>query len=174
MGPRVAALFGTAIGRRLASRFSVEEERAALTLPDVKPAAAVQDLDADGLTPYIVPNDDFYRIDTALTVPQVAPDDWTLRITGMVDQELELTFDDLLARTQVEEIVTLSCVSNEVGGDLVGNARWQGVLLADLLARGRAPGRRRAGRRASRSTASPPASRSRSPSTGGRRWSPSA
>ena len=67
-------------------------------------------------------------------MPQIAPDDWTLRITGMVDDEIELTFADILERTQVEEIVTLSCVSNEVGGDLVGNARWQGVLLADLLA----------------------------------------
>jgi DMSO/TMAO reductase YedYZ molybdopterin-dependent catalytic subunit len=132
-GTAVAALFGTALGRRLAGRFSVEEERAALSLPDVEPVAAAQDLGSEGLTPYIVPNDDFYRIDTAITVPQISPEDWTLRITGMVDQELELTFEDLLAREQLEEIITLSCVSNEVGGDLVGNARWQGVLLADLL-----------------------------------------
>jgi DMSO/TMAO reductase YedYZ molybdopterin-dependent catalytic subunit len=132
-GTALAAFFGTAIGRRLASRFSVEEERAVVTLPDVDHVAVAEDLTTDGLTPFIVPNDDFYRIDTALTVPQVSPEDWTLRITGLVDNELELTFDDLLARDQVEEIVTLSCVSNEVGGDLVGNARWQGVLLADLL-----------------------------------------
>jgi DMSO/TMAO reductase YedYZ molybdopterin-dependent catalytic subunit len=132
-GTAVAALFGTMLGRRLASRYSVESERTALTLPDVEPAVAAQDLGADGLTPFIVSNEDFYRIDTALTVPQISPDDWTLRITGMVDNEIELTFADLLDRDMVEEIVTLSCVSNEVGGDLVGNARWQGVLLADLL-----------------------------------------
>jgi DMSO/TMAO reductase YedYZ molybdopterin-dependent catalytic subunit len=132
-GTALAALLGTALGRRLAGRYSVEAERSELTLPDVTPASAASDLGADGLTPYLVPNDDFYRIDTALTVPQISPDDWSLRITGMVDNPLELTFDDLLARDQVEEIITLSCVSNEVGGDLVGNARWQGTLLADLL-----------------------------------------
>ena len=133
-GTALAAFFGTALGRRLASRHSVEGERAVLTLPDVEHVSVAEDLMTDGITPFIVSNEDFYRIDTALTVPQVSPDDWTLRITGMVDNELELSFNDLLARTQVEEIVTLSCVSNEVGGDLVGNARWQGVLLADLLA----------------------------------------
>jgi DMSO/TMAO reductase YedYZ molybdopterin-dependent catalytic subunit len=127
------AVVGVAAGRRLSRRFSVESEREALTLPDVEPAASVADLGADGLTPYLVSNEDFYRIDTALIVPQVSPDGWTLRVTGMVDNPLELTFDDLLARPMVEEIVTLSCVSNEVGGDLVGNARWQGALLADLL-----------------------------------------
>ncbi len=132
-GAAAAAFLGTVVGRRLAGRHSVEPERSALTLPDVEPAASVENLGADGLASYITPNADFYRIDTALTVPQVAPDDWTLRITGMVDQELELTFDDLLARAQLEEIITLACVSNEVGGDLVGNARWQGVLLADVL-----------------------------------------
>ena len=127
------ALFGAGIGRRLKTRFSVESERSALTLPAVEPAASVSDLGAEGLTPYLVPNVDFYRIDTALTVPQIAPDDWTVRITGMVDHEIELTYADIQERAQVEEIVTLSCVSNEVGGDLVGNARWQGILLADLL-----------------------------------------
>ncbi len=129
----VVALFGAGIGRRLKTRFSVESERSALTLPAVEPAASVSDLGAEGLTPYLVPNADFYRIDTALTVPQIAPDDWTVRITGMVDHEIELTYADIQERAQVEEIVTLSCVSNEVGGDLVGNARWQGILLADLL-----------------------------------------
>jgi DMSO/TMAO reductase YedYZ molybdopterin-dependent catalytic subunit len=129
----VVALVGTVIGRRLSGRHSVEAERSALTLPDVEPAAAGSDLVGGGLSPYLTDNDDFYRIDTALTVPQLAPDEWTLRITGLVDQEVELTFDDLLARPMREEIVTLACVSNEVGGDLVGNARWQGVLLTDLL-----------------------------------------
>ncbi|MET0826422.1 MAG: molybdopterin-dependent oxidoreductase, partial [Acidimicrobiales bacterium] len=127
------ALFGAGIGRRLKTRFSVESERSALTLPAVEPAASVSDLGAEGLTPYLVPNADFYRIDTALTVPQIAPDDWTVRITGMVDHEIELTYADIQERAQLEEIVTLACVSNEVGGDLVGNARWQGILLADLL-----------------------------------------
>jgi hypothetical protein len=80
-----------------------------------------------------VPNDNFYRIDTALVVPQVRVDTWKLQISGLVDNPIELTFDDLLAREQIERLITLSCVSNPVGGDLVGNALWQGVLLKDIL-----------------------------------------
>ncbi|HEY5699349.1 MAG TPA: hypothetical protein VIT01_17730, partial [Acidimicrobiales bacterium] len=94
----VVALVGAGIGRRLKTRFSVESERSALTLPAVEPAASVRDLDAEGLTPYLVSNADFYRIDTALTVPQIAPDDWTVRITGMVDHEIELTYADIQER----------------------------------------------------------------------------
>ena len=86
-----------------------------------------------GITPFVIPNDSFYRIDTALVVPQVSKDSWRLKIDGLVDHPMELTFDDLLARPQVERYITLSCVSNPVGGDLVGNALWQGVLLKDIL-----------------------------------------
>lgn len=128
----VAAL-ATLTGRRLAGSDSVEGERITLRLPPVDRAPAPTDLGTEGLSPIVTPNADFYRIDTALTVPQLSPEDWTLRVTGLVDQELELTFADLLDRPQVEELITMSCVSNEVGGDLVGNARWQGTLLADLL-----------------------------------------
>ena len=85
------------------------------------------------MTPWVVPNSDFYRIDTAITVPQVPRDSWRLRVHGMVDRELELTFTDLLARPMIERYITLSCVSNEVGGDLVGNALFQGVLFKDVL-----------------------------------------
>jgi len=89
----------------------------------------------DGLSPYIVPSGDFYRIDTALVVPQVDVAHWKLSVTGKVDHPFTLTFDELQAMEQVEEAVTLSCVSNYVGGDLVGNARWQGVPLRALLDR---------------------------------------
>jgi len=89
----------------------------------------------EGLADYITPNDDFYLIDTALRPPVVDAADWSLRIRGMVDDELEFAFDDLAAMEFEEHIITLSCVSNEVGGDLVGNARWGGVRLDDLLAR---------------------------------------
>ena len=85
-------------------------------------------------TPFVTPNDDFYRIDTALSVPRIRLDTWAVEIGGRVDRPLRLTYADLLARPQVERVVTLACVSNEVGGDLIGNAVWQGVLLADLLA----------------------------------------
>ena len=91
------------------------------------------DFGIDEVTPWVVPNTDFYRIDTALAVPQVPKDSWKLRIHGMVDREIELTFADLLARPMIERYITLSCVSNEVGGDLVGNALFQGVRLKDVL-----------------------------------------
>ncbi|WP_328389543.1 molybdopterin-dependent oxidoreductase [Nocardia sp. NBC_00416] len=87
-----------------------------------------------GITEFVTPNETFYRIDTALRIPAVTSADWRLRIHGMVDREIELTMDDLLRRPAVEKMVTLTCVSNEVGGDLIGNARWIGYPLADLLA----------------------------------------
>jgi DMSO/TMAO reductase YedYZ molybdopterin-dependent catalytic subunit len=134
----VAAIAG-GIGWTLRRRFEIDAERAALVLPDVDPAEAVvtsaseHSLGVDGIESFVVPNDRFYRIDTALVVPQVAVDSWKLRIDGLVDNPMELTFDDLLARPQIERNITLSCVSNPVGGELVGNAVWQGVRLADIL-----------------------------------------
>ncbi len=98
------------------------------------PVPAAAQLDVAGLEPVVTPNDRFYRIDTALQVPRVDAASWRLRVTGMVDRPLELSLDDLLAREVVEADVTLACVSNEVGGRLVGNARWRGVRLDDLLA----------------------------------------
>jgi DMSO/TMAO reductase YedYZ molybdopterin-dependent catalytic subunit len=95
---------------------------------------ATTDLAAAGLSPIVVPNDDFYRIDTALVVPNVDREQWTLRVTGLVDREVTLTFDQLVALPIIEQYVTIACVSNEVGGDLVGNAKWTGVALRDVLA----------------------------------------
>jgi DMSO/TMAO reductase YedYZ molybdopterin-dependent catalytic subunit len=100
---------------------------------DRAPSIAGAELGVDGIESFVVPNDDFYRIDTALVVPQVARDTWKLSISGLVDNEIELTYADLLERDQVERHITLSCVSNPVGGDLVGNALWQGVLLKPIL-----------------------------------------
>jgi DMSO/TMAO reductase YedYZ molybdopterin-dependent catalytic subunit len=131
-----AALFGFA-GRALSSRANVRAARAGVTLPPPDsrsvgvPAGA--ELRLPGLTPYTTDNTRFYRIDTALVVPQVDPDEWSLRVHGRVRNPLTLTFADLLRRPSVERYVTLACVSNEVGGDLIGNARWQGVLLKDIL-----------------------------------------
>ncbi|MEL6981536.1 MAG: molybdopterin-dependent oxidoreductase, partial [Actinomycetota bacterium] len=87
----------------------------------------------EGITPLVVPSDDFYLIDTALTKPQVDPNNWSLTIKGMVDQEVSYTYDELLDRAETIAPVTLSCVSNEVGGDLVGNAIWRGIPLTELL-----------------------------------------
>lgn len=137
----VLALAGAgagALGRSLRSRFSASESRALVKLPAPQDALPVVPKSAsvglDGMSPFITPNADFYRIDTALTVPQLPTDDYELKITGMVDRELRFSFDDLLARDAVEHDITLSCVSNTVGGNLVGNARWLGVRLDELLA----------------------------------------
>ena len=89
--------------------------------------------DVDGITPVVVPNDEFYRIDTALVIPQLDVNTWSMKVTGMVDNEIELTFDDLLNMDPVEEYVTMSCVSNPIGGELVGNARWLGVPIKKVL-----------------------------------------
>jgi DMSO/TMAO reductase YedYZ molybdopterin-dependent catalytic subunit len=101
---------------------------------DQLPSTDSGDLDeVAGITPFVTDNADFYRIDTALRIPTIDSGDWSVRIHGMVDNEMVLSYDQLLARPMVERTVTLCCVSNEVGGDLVGNAVWQGVLLRSLL-----------------------------------------
>lgn len=134
----VAAL-SAALGRSLADSTRIEQVRRAIRIPRAERAAGPvppgAELDIQGLTPLYVPNEDFYRIDTALTVPRVDPADWSLEVTGMVDRPLRLTYDELLEMDHTEADVTLSCVSNEVGGELVGNARWQGVPLRVLLER---------------------------------------
>jgi DMSO/TMAO reductase YedYZ molybdopterin-dependent catalytic subunit len=118
------------------ARFDVAAERKNVTLP--APASPVQtlprgvELGKSGV-PWQTPNGAFYRIDTTLTLPQIRPGDWTLRIHGKVDHELTITFADLKRRALIERWITLCCVSNEVGGGLVGNALWLGAPLADLL-----------------------------------------
>jgi DMSO/TMAO reductase YedYZ molybdopterin-dependent catalytic subunit len=87
-----------------------------------------------GVTPWQTRNDDFYLIHTAIVTPTIEPGEWSLRIHGMVDREVVVTYEDLLDRQRTEAWITLNCVSNRVGGDLVGNAWWGGVRLADLLA----------------------------------------
>jgi DMSO/TMAO reductase YedYZ molybdopterin-dependent catalytic subunit len=92
-------------------------------------------LPVPGVSPIVTPNERFYRIDTALLVPRPNVDTWRLRVTGMVDRPFELTYDELLAMPLHDQYVTIACVSNEVGGNLVGNALWRGVRLKELLAR---------------------------------------
>ncbi len=112
-----------------------DPEPPAVTVRDQVAALDTLDDEVAGISTYISPNNDFYRIDTALTVPQVDPARWSLRFTGMVDNPYEITFDEILSMDLSDHVVTLSCVSNRVGGDLVGNAVWTGVPLADLLDR---------------------------------------
>ena len=109
---------------------------AALPAPSESVAAPTSGTYSDpGLTPYITPNNDFYRIDTALRSPRVDTSDWALELTGLVDNEFSISYDELLEMDSVSVPVTIQCVSNEVGGNLVGTAVWQGVPLADLLDR---------------------------------------
>jgi DMSO/TMAO reductase YedYZ molybdopterin-dependent catalytic subunit len=118
---------------------ATDAARARFTLPvparAAAPIPAGATLAIEGLGPVITPNLDFYRIDTALQVPRIDPSTWTLRITGMVANEIELTFADLLALPLEESTTTLTCVSNPVGGGLIGNATWLGYPLRLLLAR---------------------------------------
>jgi DMSO/TMAO reductase YedYZ molybdopterin-dependent catalytic subunit len=134
-GAAVAIAAGGA-GRVLARRFEADASRAAVHIPTPSAGSAPPpgvDLNVPGLSPYITPNDVFYRVDTALLVPAVKAEDWQLRIHGMVDRELTIDFDRLMARPLIERTITLACVSNEVGGGYVGNARWLGTPLKDLL-----------------------------------------
>ena len=132
------AVVGGLGGRLLSRRFAVPMAQRIGGLPVVDTPAALlpsgADLGIPNLTPFVTSNSDFYRVDTALTVPQIATDDYELSITGMVDRPFTLSYEDLLDRDQIESDITLACVSNEVGGRLVGNARWQGVRLDELLA----------------------------------------
>ena len=131
-GSLAVAASGRLFGR---SARAVETSRRLLRLPVRRGAVpADAELGLPEVTPWRVPNRDFYRIDTALVVPAIDPSEWRLRIHGMVDREITLTYEDLLARELTEAWVTLCCVSNEVGGDLIGNAFWSGVRVADLLA----------------------------------------
>ncbi|GAA2034005.1 sulfite oxidase [Catenulispora yoronensis] len=132
-----AALTGLTGRTMVNQRYNVALKRSRVRIP--APSRLAPALPADvhpnvaGLSSFMTSNSDFYRVDTALVLPQVDPDAWTLRIRGLVDRPLELSFADLLARPLVEHDQTLSCVSNEVGGPYVGTARWIGASLADLL-----------------------------------------
>jgi DMSO/TMAO reductase YedYZ molybdopterin-dependent catalytic subunit len=126
----------TVAGRVAGSgRRNVEQARRLLRLPVKRGEVPVGAHAAvPGIEPWRTPNSDFYIIHTALAPPSISPPDWQLRIHGMVDREITFTYQDLIDRTLTEAWVTLCCVSNEVGGDLVGNAYWSGVLVRDLLA----------------------------------------
>jgi DMSO/TMAO reductase YedYZ molybdopterin-dependent catalytic subunit len=132
----IAAAAGLA-GRLLAERSSVATARSAVKIPrptGTGPALPPgTDLDIPGLASFITPNNDFYRVDTAIVLPEVDPTSWQLRIHGMVSREITITFDELLRRPLIEDYVTLCCVSNPVGGPYIGNAKWLGASLASLL-----------------------------------------
>jgi len=142
----LVALLGTGLGSVvggyaskawLDSQYNAAPALAAVRLP--KPAEPLPAVPASvrpnvsGLEPFYTPNSAFYRVDTALSIPQVDPSTWMLRIHGMVDRPIELTFEELLKMPLEEHDLTLTCVSNPVGGSYCGNARWLGAPLAPIL-----------------------------------------
>ncbi|MGA8848126.1 MAG: molybdopterin-dependent oxidoreductase, partial [Nocardioides sp.] len=142
----VAALAGVVGNVKGGSRRAVEQARRdlaagggtrasplrlAVTQPQVPAEVSVG---VDGVASWMTPSDSFYLIDTAFSKPAITPQQWSLRIHGMVDNEITLTYDDLVERELLEGWVTLNCVSNPVGGDYIGNAWWSGVALAPILA----------------------------------------
>ena len=133
----VVAAVGGLVGRAASTaRRRAEQSRRLLRIEGITAPAVPEGVSVgvDGVAPWQTPSDDFYLIDTALIRPTIAPADWELRIHGMVERELRLTYADLVRREITEDWITLSCVSNETGGDLVGNAWWSGVRLAAILA----------------------------------------
>ena len=152
---------------------SIDAIRRALTLPAPQQAVTIPDgadLDIPGISPLFTSNRDFYRVDTALTVPSIDPDAWRLTIDGMVGEKVELSFDDLVGMGLNEYSITLTCVSNEVGGDLLGTAKWLGIPVRDVpRRRHRSPAPTWCSRAVS--TASRPAPRS--PPSPIRSWTPS-
>ncbi|MCI0158614.1 molybdopterin-dependent oxidoreductase [Leifsonia shinshuensis] len=139
-GTALGGILAAVVGQVIASGYrAAAAARAAFHLPKpavtAPPVPAGASFDIAGLSPIVTPNADFYRIDTALQIPGIQPQDWRLKITGMVETEVELTFAQLLALPLEESITTLTCVSNEVGGDLISNALWLGYPIRHLLAR---------------------------------------
>jgi DMSO/TMAO reductase YedYZ molybdopterin-dependent catalytic subunit len=132
-----AAAVGGLGGRELATRRNVSVAQSAIRFPrpavPAPPLPAGASLPVPGISPFITPNGQFYRVDTALLLPQVDPSGWQLRIHGLVDREITVTFDELLRRPLIEDYITLTCVSNPVAGPYVGNAKWLGASLASLL-----------------------------------------
>ena len=130
----LAGVTGVLLTRRVRS-VAGERDTVALPAPESPAAPPPVDVTPKGveLPSFITPNDKFYRINTALSVPQVSRAQWRLRIHGMVDREVTYSFDDLRQFEPIEKTVTLTCVSNPVGGDLISNATWTGYRVRDLL-----------------------------------------
>ncbi len=134
-GLAVAAAGGAQLLRRAATSAGNVAVRVLPKAKRVVLAPASQPFAVEGTSPYITPNDDFYRIDTALFVPRINADNWSLEIRGRVKNPYRVSYAELLAMDMVEEPITMQCVSNEIGGSLIGTASWLGVPLAALLDR---------------------------------------
>ena len=124
-------------GRELNARQSVTQARSSIHIPKAidpaPPLPAGVNLNIPNLSPFVTSNSSFYRVDTAIVLPQVDPSKWQLHIHGMVDREISISFSELLRRPLIEHYVTLTCVSDPVEGPYIGNAKWLGASLADLI-----------------------------------------
>jgi DMSO/TMAO reductase YedYZ molybdopterin-dependent catalytic subunit len=132
-GAAIAAI----AGRELNARQSVTQARATIRIPapsqPAPPLPAGSDLRIPGISSFVTPSSTFYRVDTAIVLPEVDPQNWQLRIHGMVEREVTISFAELLRRPLIEHYVTLTCVSNPVSGPYIGNAKWLGASLAALI-----------------------------------------
>lgn len=139
VGVGAATVVALGAGQAVAGARSTESARRRITLPGAahraQPLPAGLNPAIRGLTPFVTPNSSFYRVDTALSVPQLDPNSWRLKIEGMVDHPFSLSYSDILDMPLTERDITLTCVSNEVGGSYAGTARWLGVPLTTLMAR---------------------------------------
>jgi DMSO/TMAO reductase YedYZ molybdopterin-dependent catalytic subunit len=124
-------------GRELNARQSVTQARSSIHIPKAidpaPPLPAGVNLNIPNLSPFVTSNSSFYRVDTAIVLPQVDPSKWQLHIHGMVDREISISFSELLRRPLIEHYVTLTCVSDPVEGPYISNAKWLGASLADLI-----------------------------------------
>jgi DMSO/TMAO reductase YedYZ molybdopterin-dependent catalytic subunit len=136
-GVVAAAILGSAGYKYLHQGASIQLDKLGITLPKALNPLPAQPadpaLEIENLSKLFTPNDKFFIIDNAIVVPQINPSDWELTIDGMVKNKIKLSYDDLLARPMIEVDDTIACVSNWVGGPYVGNARWLGVRLDDLI-----------------------------------------
>jgi len=136
-GVAAAAVVAGAVGRNLLDGQASGPQVGDVLPPSTGAAPSFppdSSLPVEGITPIVMPVEEFYRIDTALVIPRVDATTWSLAVTGMVDKEMRFTYDQLQAMPLFDQYVTIACVSNNVGGDLVGNALWTGVRLRDVLA----------------------------------------
>jgi DMSO/TMAO reductase YedYZ molybdopterin-dependent catalytic subunit len=136
-GAAGAALVASVAGSWLAHNRVVSDAQTTLKLPRATKAAppltAGSSLRVPGISSFITPNSNFYRVDTAIILPEILPSSWQLRVHGMVAREITLSFDELIRRPLLEDYITLCCVSNPVGGPYIGNAKWLGASLRSLL-----------------------------------------
>lgn len=143
LGAGAVAVGAKVLSGRSGGPSAATEARSAITLPptsatlpgQLRPVPSTAELSIDGITPLITPTSEFFRIDIAFSTPQIDPATWRLQIGGEVDAPLSFSYDELLAMPQVTAPITMACVSNDVGGKLIGTAVWQGVELRTLLER---------------------------------------